>query len=138
MATTRSYVRVKNDFPKVSRRFDDAVRDAVEDATNIGAAVARGTAATRTRTGAMANIQIGDVRKNRKGWNGIIASPPYYAIFHEFGTLSRRRKKLRQPSRRTADATTGGIKALRFMGKGRTAARAALLPLIVRHMGRVR
>lgn len=138
MAVTRSYVKVVNNFPRVTRDYDRAVERAVATATRIGAAVASAEARQRTETGQMADIQVGTVRKGRRGWNGIFTSMPHYAIFHEFGTLAKRRKKLRQPSRRTASPGTGGIKPLRFMGKGRTAARKALLLLIQHEMGRVR
>jgi hypothetical protein len=137
VATTRSYVKIVNNFPRVGRQYDHALQRAVGAATQIGAAVARAEAQKRMKTGRMADIQVGTVRKGQRGWNGIFASAPHYAIFHEFGTLGKRRKKLAQPSRRTS-TSGGGITPLRFMGKGRTAARAALLPLIQREMRRVR
>lgn len=149
--TSKSYVKVTNDFPRVGRGFDKAIMRAVVDAAEIGAAVSRAEADKRRKTGTLADsIKTTAPRKGKRGWNVLIVDTAYYAMWQEFGTRGKRRKKLSEATLKRRSSTSGqerirkagglegGIKPLRFMGKGRTAARKALLPLIHREIGRVR
>lgn len=149
MATLRSTVKIDNRFGKITREYDRATRRALAEAAAVGAQVSRAKASERHRTGAMEDIKVTRVRDGRKGPNVLLVSTPSYAAFQEFGTLGSRKKKLskktlaRQSSgsgqaRLAKVAGSEGIKPLRFMGKGRTAARKTLLPLIQAHMSRVR
>jgi len=136
MATLKSNVKIDNRFGKITRDYDRALQRALADAARAGAQVASAKAQERKQTGKMAEIKVAAVRQGRKGPNVLFASTPFYAAFQEFGTLGNRKRKLKQERRTTP--TGEGVPPLRFMGKGRTAARKLLLPLIQRHMGRVR
>lgn len=116
----KTTVRVDSRLPTVLRRWDDAIGDALQDAAREGAETSERVAQNRVRTGLMSNIQIGPVRRSRRGNIYItFGSPAWYARFHEKGT-------------------SRGIKPLRFLSRGRTAARKVVLRFMAFHMGQVK
>jgi hypothetical protein len=134
-----SSVKVSNGFPQLRWRIHEgAIPRALNAAAKDGAEVARGIASERSRTGAMANVKMVPARRSTRGWDALIISPPFYAWFHEHGTLGNRRRKLKQPGRARRDRRPGtGIRPLRFLGRGRTAARRSLLDYLQREIRRV-
>jgi len=134
-----SSVKVSNGFPELRRRIHEgAIPRALNAAAAEGAQVARDVASERRQTGAMANVKVAPARRTVRGWDALIVSPPFYAWFHEHGTLGNRRRKLKQPGRARRDRSAGtGIKPLRFLGRGRTAARRALLAHLQNEIRRI-
>ncbi len=124
-----STVKIDNRFGALERGYDRTIASALQHAAAVGAEVSRSAAQARSESGEMSHIRTTGVRPDRRGltrgYDIAFYSPAFYAQFQELGTLSARKKKLKQPSRNLRSG--GGIKPLRFMAKGRTAARRALL-----------
>lgn len=91
-----------------ARRVNLQVRDAVSDASEVGAEVASHASQPRRRTGQMAQMEVLPVRGTVTGWMGGFRSRAWYAGFQSRGTKD-------------------GIRALGFLEKGRTEARKYLL-----------
>lgn len=91
----------------LAKRVNAQVRDAVQDAVEEGARVASRESLARRRTGKMAQIDVLPVRGTPTGWEAGFKSRAFYARMQSGGTAR-------------------GVTALRFLEKGRTAARKYL------------
>lgn len=92
-----------------SRRINRVVEEELGHASKTGAAVASSIAATRSRSGTMADMELLEVEGNAAaGWDGGFRSKAWYAGFQNKGT-------------------SRGIVGLHFLEKGRTAARKQLV-----------
>ena len=105
----REYVR---DFERLTERALERSAPIVERAVR--------DLETRVKTGALKeSIRSTPVKNGTRFIGYTVGSPLFYARFHEYGTLGRRRKKLAQPGRRRLQAEAGsGIKPLHFFAKG--------------------
>jgi HK97 gp10 family phage protein len=115
----QSRVKLDSRFREVGRHWELAAAAGLKDAAQAGAQVSEQVAGKRRRSGTMADIKVGPVKRSRRGnWYVTFYSLAWYARFHERGTVH--------------------IKPLRFLRRGRTAARKVLLDRIERRMRRVR
>jgi hypothetical protein len=89
-----------------ARRVNAQVREAVREAAEAGAETASQIARARTRTGRMAQMEVLPVKGTPTGWEGGFRSRAWYAHFQSGGTPR--------------------IPPLRFLERGRDAARKAL------------
>ena len=137
--TITGKVKVDSNFRDLDRKYQRAAERALGMSAHAGAAQARALAQQRSRTGEMASITAGPVRRSTGGPSVEFGTGPFYARFHEWGTLGKRRKKLKQPGRRKRAAPPGsGVAPLGFMTKGRTLARKTLEKTLPDMMRRVR
>lgn len=135
----KSTVQVNKRFDHVTREYSDAIERALVEAGAVGAEVASSHAAQRSRSGAMANVRHTPalpLRGARHGADVVIYSSPYYATYQNWGTLSSRTRKLKQPGRRKREGV--GVRPLYFMEKGRSAGRKVLLARLANHIRKVR
>ena len=121
-----------------AKRVNRQVKDAVHDASVEGARVAEAAAQPRNRTGRMANMDVLPVKATVSGWSGGFFSHAFYAGFQSAGTLGSRTRKVKSSTLRRRQSATGkarqarvgssgGIKGLGFLEKGRAASRKELL-----------
>ena len=130
-------VDVTNNFAAITRQVTDLARDAVAIGAREGGKVASAAAASRSKTGAMANIRVSSPSTTPDGYEASFISPVFHAWLQNYGTLGNRRKPLKQSPRtnRTREPGTG-VKPLRFLDAGRTAGRKAMLDHIARGLPR--
>jgi hypothetical protein len=98
---------------ELARRVNRQVRVELERASEAGARAASDAAASRKRTGRMAEMETLPVEGTPTGWTGGFRSKAWYAGFQSRGTR-------------------GGITALGFLEKGRSEARRDLLARLKR------
>jgi hypothetical protein len=137
----KSTVKVNDRFRHVSHAYDRAVQEALVEAAAVAAKTASNVAGARKDTGAMSDIRFGrplPIRGRGTGYDVVVYSNPFYAQFHEHGTLGSRTRKLKQPGRRKSNPDSPGLKPLRFMSKGRSAGRKVLLARLAMHIRKVR
>lgn len=113
-------------------------------------AAAAAAAETRVKSGALKGSIKAEGRiynpRSRSGRKLIavdVVAGDFKAIWHELGTLGRRKRKLvrpksRKPRAQAAAAGGGGIKPLRFLSKGLRAGMPAVMAAIQRECLRVR
>ncbi len=122
---------------ELAKEINLKVKDAVGDASKVGAEVAS-SAVTRRRTGKMANIKPVEVIGTPDGWEGGFKSEQFYSGFQSRGTLGLRKKALTASTKRRRESTSGqerlakvsghrGIKPLGHEEKGLAAAKKALV-----------
>lgn len=120
-----------------ARRVNAQVRDAMEDAAEVGAREAARAAAGRRRTGTMVKMEVLPVVGTPTGWQSGFSSKAWYAHFQSSGTLGSRRRSVKASTQRRRESASGqartaklgaspGITPLHFFEKGRTAARKYL------------
>lgn len=124
--------------PEFARRVNAQVRDALADASKVGADVASQASQSRRRTGRMAEIEAVPVRPTVSGWEAGFDSKAFYARFQSEGTLGSRRKRVKASTTRRRQSASGqarlarlggsgGVAPLGFLEKGRAAARKYLI-----------
>lgn len=134
-------VTVHRSHESLSAFTNRAVREALREAAEEGARVARGLASQRPgETGKMQQITVSDVRGTISGWQVEVVSHAWWAWFQEFGTLGNRKRRLKQAPRTSSTRAAPsrepgtGITPLRFLGAGATAARRAFPALLARKL----
>ena len=118
-----------------SREVENAVRNSLRDAGQIGVNVARQTA-SEYNIGAIKGsvFQSGVEKHSTKGWGVWLIAGDWRAILFEYGTYTRRKRPLKQPRR--SNRPNKGVKAGYFLTKGLRTARASLPDLLRAHMRR--
>jgi len=128
--TAHNRVILENHFPAYILRVREGARVAIEGAGRVMADEA--AASAHVLTGALRASESEAVIAHGYGLGlYAILHPLFYARFFEFGTLGRRRRKLKQPQRRRRDAAAGsGIKAEYTLRKAVRVGQAALLAAV--------
>jgi hypothetical protein len=122
---------------ELAKEINLKVKDAVGDASKVGAEVAA-SAVTRRRTGKMAHIEPVEVLGTPDGWEGGFKSEAFYSGFESRGTLGSRKRSVRASTLRRRQSASGsarlsslggskGITPLGHEEKGLAAAKKALV-----------
>lgn len=139
----RTRVDITTNFGAITDAVDALARRAVMAGAQEGARVSSQIAATRRKSGLMAQHEVLPVRGSPDGWEASFRSRAPHRIFQDLGTLRGRATKLKastvarraSPSGQARTAKVGdspGIEPLRFYAAGRRAGRKAMLEVISR------
>lgn len=103
---------------EIAREINLEVRDAVADASDVGAEVASAASLSRRRTGRMARIEAVPVVGTPDGWEGGFKSEAFYSGFQSRGTLGSRRRKLKASTLRRRESAAGQARLAKLGGSG--------------------
>jgi hypothetical protein len=123
---------------RMARQLEGKARAALPDAAKQGARVASSAAQARRRTGRMAQMELLPVERTPRGFSCGFRSQAWYAGFQSEGTLGSRRRQVKVSTLRRRQSASGqarlakvggsgGISALGFLEKGRTAMRRSFV-----------
>lgn len=109
-----------------TRAIDEALRETAREAANIGRA-APSTSGYRIQ-GIQGTIEVSPVHRTQKGRGVIVQVKDFRGRFFAFGTLGRRRKRLKRPDSRSRTSEKGtGVKKQPFMALTLRHARSRLV-----------
>lgn len=122
----------------MARAIERQVPALVRAASEEGAEVASAASQSRRRTGRMAEMDVLPVVETPRGFSGGFRSRAFYAGFQSRGTLGsrrggvkastlRRRQSASGQARASKLGGSGGVSALGFLEKGRSAMRRNLI-----------
>ncbi len=130
-------------FREYGRAAERAIERSLGRSAAVGVAAARAKE-TRVKTGALrSSISATPVRWTRRGADLSIVASDFKALWHELGTLKRRRRKLKASTVRRQQTASGqarlasargGLKPLYFLQAGKRAAAPVLLASLGREM----
>jgi hypothetical protein len=129
-------IKVVNRFAATEKKFERAALRAVDRASRDGVRAVR-AAPTRYRIrGILAKTDIVPARVVGANILGGFRNPDFREIFFEYGTLMRRRKRLKRPRRRRV--RRGGIHPQYPMTRGRRISMEKLPFYMERELAKVR
>lgn len=128
---------------QMARQMERQAREALKPASEAGAQVASHSAASRRRTGKMAQMDVLPTVSTPRGYSAGFRSRAWYADFQSSGTSGRRSRKVKASTLRRRESLSGqsraasygsnpGITPLKFLEKGRSAARKELVARLKR------
>jgi len=129
MPTAR--IHVDDNFRKLSAQYSRATEKALGRAAAVTVAVARSAPVEYQIQDVLSSIRVTPAHTTSKGKRIIVYAADFRAIFFEFGTYARRRRRIR--GRRTPRAVAiaaqpgSGVKPQRFLTRAVKPGQAALL-----------
>lgn len=128
MPTAR--IHVEDHFVKLGAQYNQAVNKALGRAAAVTVAAARSAPVEYQIGAVLGTIKATPAHPVRKGQRVIVYATDPRAIFYEFGTYARRRRKLRYKRTSRAEAIAeergSGVKPQRFLSRAVKVGHAAL------------
>lgn len=116
-------------FQEWTAELEHGIGRGLERAAKVGLDAAKSTPTKGYRVERIiSDVGVTSPRRGDKGLEVTLYWRDFRAVFFQFGTYKRRKKKLKRDRRSTSDQM--GVKALRFMNRAARAATAALIDAI--------